>query len=218
MDKKAWLQFCQHLTSAPTDTSQGRVDWKPSFRMFSVMITLRFSSSSFSRLDANKPMRYLENKAAWTEGIRKVELAHFTEGAVLAGEWNPSWENVRAAGHGAPRGCQEGELCKQHWRGAHYDGVCVCSLPSGLSPWHLCVGHPSPPLLNTLISKSYSQPTDVSAPLSTERKWRFDFTLTLFLNNTYFNWKIKLSRSITEWLKAWTLIRARPASGLRSAT
>ena len=60
--------------------------------MFSVMITLRFSFFFLLRLDANKPMRYLENKAALNEALERLnwpislkELS-LLENEILAGK------------------------------------------------------------------------------------------------------------------------------------
>lgn len=176
-------------------------------------------SSPFSRLDANKPMQYLENKAALNEALERLnwpislkELS-MLENEILAGKMY-----VQQAME-----LQEA-VKKENYGSKALEEVCAMVgsvfAPSPLvraldiSVWAFPLLHFS----THWFLRLRANPLKVSAPLSVERKWRLILLWPYFLNNTCFNWKIKLSRSITEWLKAWTLIWARPASGLRSAT
>lgn len=84
-----------HLTPAFTDASQGGADRKILSTFFSIMVTffvLLFLLLFFFRLDANKPMRYLENKAALNEALERLnwpislkELS-LLENEILAGK------------------------------------------------------------------------------------------------------------------------------------
>ena len=177
-----------------------------------------YLSSSFSRLDANKPMQYLENKAALNEALDRLnwpislkELS-ILENEILAGKMYVQQamelqeavkkENYVSKALEEVRTMAGSVFAPSLLLRALDISVLAIHLLHTSTHWFLIVT---------------ANPLKVSGPLSIERKWCLILLWPYFLNNTCFNWKIKWSRSIM-WLKAWTLIWARPASGLRSAT
>lgn len=125
-------------------------------------------------------MQYLENKAALNEALERLnwpislkELS-MLENEILAGKMY-----VQQAME-----LQEA-VKKENYVSKALEEVCTMagsvfapSLP--LRALDVSAGRPSPPLLNTLISKSYSQPPEGLRTSFNRKEMVFDFTLTLF--------------------------------------